>query len=543
MKNVTVSKRPLVITAAVAVLFCSAANAPADVISAQFQWNARTGTWPAKGSGETLVGSIAVTADPNTNWSLSGLPSWINVVSGSPWTGSGVVTFRLSENTGPARTATLSVGGSSLEVYQADGRCPTTANPATTRVGVSGASEKTFNVGGNGTCFWNVVPRANWISVRTLGASGAGAVVYSVEEASERRSGAIVAGGAVFTIDQDGPQACDYLPRPLYYDFPAAGGTGTFDLFLKGGCGGWTVTSDSPWVRVITASGSGPGTATYTVEANPHGYARYAVLIVNNQPHFVSQAPSSTPGFVFLQPGPGEGQDTSYGSGYYLNGTPDDPVLTYGGSGDRFSDYFRFDLSHGLPASNVARAHLQLYVTMPAVGDPRLQLWQLTEAWTEASVTASSNPAGVLIRNLPPLRGGWNSIDVTDLYRRWKTGSLPNFGVKIAPEGTPTGARGSLAACEYGDADKRPKLVLTYREEAVGSSIGSQQSLRVVGGTGYQELYHNYDTGATSVSPYTWMSGAIPYEAPEGQWIGIYHYDYAGGRFSQALYVGRDLIP
>nr|MBA2671151.1 BACON domain-containing protein [Gemmatimonadota bacterium] len=56
-------------------------------------------------------------------------------------------------------------------------------------------------------------------------------------------------------------------------------------------------------------------------------------------------------------------------------------------------------------------------------------------------------------------------------------------------------------------------------------------------GTGWQELIYVYDTGFMFITPYQQVDGFVSYNVPYGQWLGIYHYDYGTGRFSQGLYV------
>lgn len=511
--------------------------AHAEIFYAQYQWEARTGVWPASGG----RGSIAVNATSDTNWSISGLPTWISVVSGSPWVGSGIVSFQVAENTGPARNVTLSVGSYSFDLHQAGGECETSIGSAVASYGSSGARERSVNVSG-GACQWSAYTGEPWLTVHTTFGYGSKSVLYSVEASDRRRSGAIVAGSSVLTVDQDGADGCSFVPSPLYYDFPATGGIGSFDLFLNKGCNGWSATSDSPWVQLQSASGSGSGTVRYVVEANPHDSSRQAVLVVNGQPHFVTQAASPTPGVMTIQPGPVDGQDTSYGTVYFTGGTPDDPSLTYGGSNDAFSNLFQFDLSGSFPAGHVGQVLFQFHVTHKAPMDPQLALYRLTEPWTEAGASLARNPAGEIIGYLPAPQEGWNTVDVTDLYRRWKTGGAPNYGLMIATVGVPYNARGYLASSEHSDPTKRPRLVLSYREEAVGSVISSNQRVRVVGGSGYQELYYNYATQETWTTPYTYDSGTVPLPVPADSWVGVYHYDYASGRFTQGVYTGRHTL-
>lgn len=69
------------------------------------------------------------------------------------------------------------------------------------------------------------------------------------------------------------------------------------------------------------------------------------------------------------------------------------------------------------------------------------------------------------------------------------------------------------------------------------TAFSRQQTVRAVSsGTGYQELNFNYTTGELSVSPYQDTSTSVPRFFPFAEWTGVFHYDYAAGAFTQALY-------
>lgn len=104
-----------------------------------------------------------------------------------------------------------------------------------------------------------------------------------------------------------------------------------------------------------------------------------------------------------------------------------------------------------------------------------------------------------------------------------------------------------MSYCQDIDASFHPRCVSTmrfYLESLSCLSSGAQtrvapaQKLRVAAfGTGYQEMVYNAQSGAVTISPYSATSGSVEYPLPaSGQWVGIYHYDYAAGRFTQAFY-------
>lgn len=75
------------------------------------------------------------------------------------------------------------------------------------------------------------------------------------------------------------------------------------------------------------------------------------------------------------------------------------------------------------------------------------------------------------------------------------------------------------------------------------SHLARQQKLHVTSeGTGYQVLQYRYSNGHSWVSPFQTESAPVPYYPITGEFIGLFHYDYATGRFSQAIYELSDWL-
>jgi len=65
-----------------------------------------------------------------------------------------------------------------------------------------------------------------------------------------------------------GGGSCTYSISPTSQSFPATGGTGSVSVYTAAGCT-WTATSNSTWIHITSgASGNGPGTVNYSVDAN-----------------------------------------------------------------------------------------------------------------------------------------------------------------------------------------------------------------------------------------------------------------------------------
>jgi len=137
------------------------------------------------------------------------------------------------------------------------------------------------------SCTWTAQSMDSWIQINSSGGLGTGPVQFTVDpNTGGPRTGVIRAGGQDVQIVQAG---CSYtITTPSQVNFPATGGSGTFDV---------NTTSDCPWTPqasdycMVSVSGgtSGNGTVNFTVSAN-HGVARTAVISVGGQTVTLTQA-------------------------------------------------------------------------------------------------------------------------------------------------------------------------------------------------------------------------------------------------------------
>lgn len=91
------------------------------------------------------------------------------------------------------------------------------------------------------------------------------------------------------TIDvTSGPAGCTYGVTPLEAQIPDTGGPGAAKITVAEGCA-WTSTANDPWLTIATgATGSGPGTVSYTAAATTAG-PRQGTLTVAGQTVTVKQ--------------------------------------------------------------------------------------------------------------------------------------------------------------------------------------------------------------------------------------------------------------
>ncbi len=158
-----------------------------------------TGNFPVEGGG----GSATVTSGP-CQWTASGIPDWI---AGFPASGSGTntVSFTVSPNSGPARSANIRVGDATLTISQTSA-CSFALDKTSLRLDPPGGTRKVFVSTGT-SCTWNAISNDDWISV-TSGASGTGngTVQLQIQPIPPvfglPRTGTVTIAGMTFTVTQ-----------------------------------------------------------------------------------------------------------------------------------------------------------------------------------------------------------------------------------------------------------------------------------------------------------------------------------------------------
>jgi uncharacterized protein (TIGR03437 family) len=124
---------------------------------------------------------------------------------------------------------------------------------------------------------WTAVSQEPWVRV-LAGAAGIGQGFVSLSVSplvgAEARTGNVYIAGLTFTITQQ-PSACKFTVTPERRTFPAAGGSGEFDIASD--CG-WTASAAYSWVSIATASGEGNGRVRFSLAPNPSATPRTAVI-------------------------------------------------------------------------------------------------------------------------------------------------------------------------------------------------------------------------------------------------------------------------
>ena len=179
------------------------------------------------------------------------------------------------------------------------------------------------------------------------------------------------------------------------------------------------------------------------------------------------------------------------------------PLLQVGATANAGSTraFIKFNLS-SLPAgtnvTSISKVNLILFVnTVGTAGT--LQVSQLTSAWSEGTVTFSTEPTtGAVVGTIPVSAGSqFVSIDVTSLFQQWLTTPASNQGVVLDPVGSAVAVY--LDSKESVTTSHAP--VLQIIQAGPAGATGAVGATGVAGATGV--------TGATGMNGATGPTGAV----------------------------------
>ena len=243
-----------------------------------------TATFDAAAGGTT--GSVNLTAGPGCGWTATSNVNWLSITSGANGTGNSTVGFTVVANTGPVRQGTLTIGGRTFTVSQAE-NCSSAISPD--RVSVPAAAGSTnVSVIAPAGCAWTASASAPWLAVNSGNSGmGNGSVRLAIQENSGApRSGTATIAGQVFTVNQG--SGCSYGLSSSSQNVGAAGGSVTVAVNASAGCA-WTASSQAPWLT-ISAGGSGTGSSPVQidVQANAAG-PRSGTVVIAGQAFTVLQ--------------------------------------------------------------------------------------------------------------------------------------------------------------------------------------------------------------------------------------------------------------
>jgi hypothetical protein len=233
---------------------------------------------------------IAVTTATGCAWTATTGDHWITITSGASGSGNGTVNFTTAANTGAQRVGTIAIAGQIHTVTQT-AVCTIALNPASQTVGAAGGAGTQIAVTAGSGCAWTATTADNWLTI-TSGASGSGNGAVDFTAAANtgpQRVGTITIGGQPHTVTQT--SGCVFSINPQSHTFPNDNpATGpTINVTTAAGCT-WTTVSNASWITIASgATGTGNGSATFTVNKNNTGVDRTGTITIAGVTFTVTQ--------------------------------------------------------------------------------------------------------------------------------------------------------------------------------------------------------------------------------------------------------------
>jgi hypothetical protein len=233
--------------------------------------------------------SVAVSAAGGCAWTATTSSSWITITGGASATGNGTVTFTVAANSGSARTGTISIGTQTHTVTQA-GSCSTTIAPSSQSVPAGGGNATSITVTASAGCSWTATSSQSWLTI-TSGATGTGSGTVALSVAANggpERTATVTIAGQIHTVSQ--ASGCTYSLNPTSHSLDREAQTApAITVNTAAGCT-WTAVANDSFITVETgASGTGPGTVTYSVTRRNGNNQRTGTLTIAGRTFTVNQ--------------------------------------------------------------------------------------------------------------------------------------------------------------------------------------------------------------------------------------------------------------
>jgi hypothetical protein len=272
----------------------------------------RIGVSPAAVNLDATGGSftLAITIPVGCRWTVRSDAPWIGTPVPSSGTGSGSIAVNVAANASQARTASVTIGDTTVRVNQAAASGPSTGptptpeptpSPTPTPPGCSyklgqtslsagqTAEAFTIRITAPAGCAWTVSTDSPWITI-TDGRTGSGTGSFRISVAANSgaaRAGTVRAATETLTVRQDGG-TCSYSIKPGSYNASQGPGDILVSVTADAGCA-WTASTSADWVTVAEGrSGSGNGTVRLLIPSNDGG-PRTAIVAIAGETFTLNQ--------------------------------------------------------------------------------------------------------------------------------------------------------------------------------------------------------------------------------------------------------------
>jgi hypothetical protein len=159
-------------------------------------------SYDAGHASETIT--IDVIADSACAWTAATDATWVVIDAGQSGTGNGTVRLIAAANTGPARTAVVTIAGTAFTLRQQSG-CSASIKPSSYDAG-RGADDIKVSVTIDPGCTWTAASDVSWVTVAE-GSSGTGngdVRLLVQENSGAARAVTLTIAGRPFALTQQG---------------------------------------------------------------------------------------------------------------------------------------------------------------------------------------------------------------------------------------------------------------------------------------------------------------------------------------------------
>ena len=228
-------------------------------------------SFPSSAAGSN---SVSLTTQSGCPWTASSNNSWITITSSTTGTGSSTINYSVTSNPNTTqRTGTLTIQGNTFTVTQPGLNCTYSLSSSGYTFASSSAGSNSVNLTTQSGCAWTASSNAGWLTITSpTSGSGSSTINYSVSANpnSTLRTGTLTIQGNTYTVSQPGLN-CSYTLNPSFASLSSSASSGNiFVVNTQTGCS-WTASPNDSWINITSGtSGTGTGTVTYSVIANPN---------------------------------------------------------------------------------------------------------------------------------------------------------------------------------------------------------------------------------------------------------------------------------
>ena len=246
------------------------------------------------------TGLVNIAIASHCPWGVYNPYSWISISSGLNTTGNGTVTYTVADNpTAYTRIGYVQIADQTLVITQLGiaippANCSYTVSPNGFGPGSDAGFTGTVFINTPSSCEWNVLNTNAWITITSsLTNFGSGQATFSVSQnpAPFARSGQFLVAGRAITVSQSAaPFPCLVTISPGSASHSSSSSTGLINVAAAPDCT-WVVFNTNSWISIESGtSGTGNGSVSYAVAANPAAAGRTGYIQIANRVFPVMQA-------------------------------------------------------------------------------------------------------------------------------------------------------------------------------------------------------------------------------------------------------------